>query len=432
MRVLVLTEEIWNDGIYPGNVMTNWFMDFPGTLANLYLASGEPNNPCCSRYYQITDKMAARSLITKKGTGKWFFTRSYRETESSAKMRDVNRISNRVIKNTFGGTARLCRDFVWLRSDFKDSLLMDFLEDFRPEVIFSLRFYSRRMLYMERLLHSVTGAPVITFTGDDEYSLRQLNFSPFYWTRKLLFRRDLRRTASIYTKYLTLSERQAKEMEEDLGVPAGILRKGGQFTEYSKKEVTGPIRIIYAGRLYCNRNKTLAAIAEALAAINEKEVLITLEIYTRDKVNKKEQRLLCDDRSVFLRDFVSQDELKKIYKESDIALLTESFDLKNRLLTKYSFSTKVVDCLASSCAVLAIGPYENEGIRYLKKNKAAICIGKQENILPVLSHFVKHPDKIEVYQRRAWELGQREHQKEKIKDEIKELFDMAVNDNKNR
>lgn len=427
MRVLVLTEEVWNDRIYPGNVMTNWFLDLPFTFANLYLASGEPENTCCSKYFQITDCMAVRSLVTKKGTGKWLITRSYKEEASSVELPYKSRSSHRVIKNTFGGAARLCRDFVWLRSDFKGSLLMDFLEDFRPDVIFSLRFYSRRMLYMERLLHSVTGAPVVAFTGDDEYSLRQLSLSPFYWGRKLLFRRDLRKTAPIYTKYLTLSERQTKEMEEELGVSAGILRKGGDFGEYSKKEVTDPLRIIYAGRLYCNRSRTLAAIAKAIAAVNEEEVLITLEIYTKDSINKKEQRLFHDDRSVFFKGFVPQDRLKEIYKEADIALLAESFDVKNRLLTKYSFSTKVVDCLASSCAVLAVGPYENEGIRYLKRKKAAICIGKPENIFPILSHFARHPDKIEVYQRKAWELGEREHQKENVRDRVKAILDAAVN-----
>lgn len=433
MNVLVLTEEVWNDKIYPGNVMTNWLSGFSGTLANLYLASGEPDNLCCSRYFQITDRMALKSLITRKGTGKWLITRRFGTANHYPELKgkklhlkgDKTR-GYKPLKAVLGGPLRLCRDQVWLRSDFKGSLLMDFLEDFRPEVIFSLRFYSRRMLYMERLLHSVTGAPVIVFTGDDEYSLRQLNISPFYWCRKLLFRKDLRKTAPVYAKYLTLSERQSRQMEEELGVSAGVLRKGGSFEEYREKPAAGPIRIVYAGRLYCNRKKTLAAIAKALSLINRNEVLMTLEIYTKEKLTQKERKQLHDERSVFLKSFVSPESLEEIYQAADVALLAESFDLKNKLLTKYSFSTKIVDCLASSCAVLAVGPYENEGIRYLKKNKAAICIGSPENIYPVLSRLAGHRDKIELYRRRAWELGRKEHQEEKIRGELEEVLKEAV------
>lgn len=439
MNVLILTEEAWNDKIYPNNVMTNWFSGFNGTLANVYLASGEPDNTCCSRYFQITDGMALKSLVSKKGTGKWFITKNYGTAKNSNSGQEGGEHSlkgdkirgYKVIKKVLGGPLRLCRDGLWLKSSFKGSLFMDFLEDFKTEVIFSLRFYSRKMLFMERFLHSVTGAPVIVFTGDDEYTLRQLSVSPFYWSRKLLFRKDLRETAPIYTRYLTLSERQARQMEEEFGVSAGVLRKGSSFEHYVEKPVSNPIsnpiKIVYAGRLYCNRKKTLAAIAKAIAKINRKEVLMTLEIYTKDKPSKKERKQLQDGRGVFLRGYASAEELKEIYRAADIALIAESFDIKNRLLTKYSFSTKVVDCLASSCAVLAVGPYENEGIRYLKQRKAAICIRTPRNIYPVLSHLTEHPDKIEVYRRRAWILGKREHQESKIRKSLEEIFRAVIN-----
>lgn len=457
MRVLLLTEEAWNDNLYPNNVLTNWLTDFPGTLANLYLASGKPENGCCMNYFQITDGMAVKSLVRSKSGGKWFFSKSYGKLpaenipaesipeksitaennpaeynpmENNRWKKSYKAKEHKVLKGVFGGTARLSRDFLWLNSKLEEGPLMEFLTDFRPEVIFSLRFYSRRMLYMERLLHSATGAPVIAFTGDDEYSLRQMNASPLYWARKIMFRRELRETAPIYAKYLTLSQRQAKKMEEELGVAATVLRKGGDFEDYQAKSVSEPIKIVYAGRLYCNRTRTLEALAAAIKDINRSEVLITLDIYTRDTIDEKLQ--LLDDRSVFLKGYLSPEGLKKVYQAADIALLAESFDIKNKLLTKYSFSTKVVDCLASSCAILAIGPYENEGIRYLKQNKAAICVGNPKNIYPMLSHIAANPDKIEVYRRRAWELGKKEHQKNDIRKKLAEILETAIAQNKSR
>ncbi|MDF2513315.1 MAG: hypothetical protein K0S04_3181 [Herbinix sp.] len=434
MRLLVLTEEVWNDKMYPNNVMTNWLEGFEGQLANLYLASGMPDNPCCSEYFQITDRMALVNLLRQKGGGKWFISKEFASTESTIppfSNRESNNKKYIILKQLFGGALRLLRDAAWLRTNWEKSILMDFLAEFQPDVVLSLRYSSRRMLYMERLLHTLTGVPIIAFTGDDEYSLKQLNASPFYWIRRFQIRRDIRKTSALYRKYFTLSERQAKELKEILGVNTGVLYKGGDFTKaLENKRISKPIRIVYAGRLYCNRDKTLLALARALAEINREEVRMTLEIYTRDIPRAREKEAFDDSRSVFFKGFVPAGELKKIYKEADIALHVEGFDMKNRLLTRYSFSTKIVDCLASTCAVLAIGPYENEGIRYLKKNHAAICIGKMEEISSILSHILSHPGKIEVYRRNAWRLGVKAHSKEEIRRSLYDDIAFIVEHNK--
>ncbi len=433
MKLLILSEEVWDDIRYPNNVMTNWFEGFDGQLANMYLAGGMPDNPCCSKYFQITDRMALGNLVRHKSGGKWFISKSSQPGE--APLMEVSQMKfprvRKGIKQMFAGPLRLLRDAVWLKTRWEDSLLMAFLADFQPDAIFSLRFSSRRMLYLERLLHSATGAPVIAFTGDDEYSLKQINFSPFYWIRRCLVRRDIRRNAVSYAKYYTLSRRQAKELKQALGVNTGVICKGGEFEEKPEdKKLSKPIRMVYAGRLYCNRDKTLRSVAKAINRINREEVLVTLEIYTRDTPGRNKRWVLDDGRSVFLKGFVSAKELRQIYKEADIALHAEGFDLKNRLLTRYSFSTKIVDCLASTCAVLAVGPYDNEGIRYLKKNRGAICIGKTGEVYPVLSQLVNHPEKIKQYRRNAWRLGVKAHKKEEIRQRLQREIAAIVENSK--
>ncbi len=435
MRLLVLSEEVWNDKRYPNNVMTNWLEGFDGQLANLYLASGLPDNPCCSEYFQITDKMALGNLFRQNGGGKWFISNEFGSFEGTISPSSSGKYSaiQKGIKQIFGGVLRLLRDAVWLRTNWENSMLVDFLREFQPDAILSLRFSSRRMLYMERLLYKLTGVPIIAFTGDDEYSMKQINASPFYWLRRFQIRGDIRRTSVLYGKYYTLSERQAKEFNKILGVNTGVLYKGGDFSKpLEAKKISKPIRIVYAGRLYCNRDKTLLSLIKALTKINREEVHMTLEIYTRDIPGSRKRKAFNNGRTVFLKGFVSADELKKIYSEADIALHVEGFDLRNRLKTRYSFSTKIVDCLASTCAVLAIGSYENEGIRYLKKHRGAICIGKVEEIPSVLSHILSHPDKIEVYRRCAWRLGVKAHRKEKIQQSLFEDISFIVEDKKVR
>ena len=69
------------------------------------------------------------------------------------------------------------------------------------------------------------------------------------------------------------------------------------------------------------------------------------------------------------------------YRNSDVAVHVESFDLKNRLTTRLSFSTKIIDCMNSGCAILAIGPNSQAGMAYLKDNNAAICINNIKDIV---------------------------------------------------
>jgi hypothetical protein len=72
MKILLLTDEVWNDKIYTNNALTNWFEGFPAEFAHIYLATGIPDNKCCSKYYQITDKMMLRSIFSRYRAGRRF------------------------------------------------------------------------------------------------------------------------------------------------------------------------------------------------------------------------------------------------------------------------------------------------------------------------------------------------------------------------
>jgi hypothetical protein len=430
MKILVLTDEVWNDKLYPNNVLTNWFQGFPAVIANIYLAGGTPDNKCCQRYYQITDRMMIKSLFTKTKAGHTFhleeskpqeslpFSDSYPEDEGKA----LNFIKNKLPTEML----RLVREGIWLMGRYDITGLKDFIADFQPDVIFSLRYASLKVLRFERLLLSLSDKPMFVFTGDDEYTLTQLSFSPFYWLRRILIRKALKRNAVHYYKYYTLSEEQSFLYKKEFHVSTGVLSKCSSFNTYTKKPVHNPLILIYAGRLYCHRYKTLLAVKEALKVINKNKVHMVLHIYSRDKLSKKYVKLLDDNRNSHLHPPVSPDELKQIYCNADIALHVESFDMKNKLLTKYSFSTKIVDCLASSCAVLAICPKIHAGYVYLKKQESAICVSSLKEVKRTLTEVCKKKRLIMEYQKKAWFCGQRNHQKQHVQQMLLEDMKKAV------
>ena len=434
MKILLITDDVWNDKIYTNNVLTNWFEGFDAEFANIYLAPGVPDNKCCNKYFQITDKMMLKSIFTHEKAGRMFEQGNGQIAPISTLPEEGNRAFYSFMKAITTETIRALKDWIWLTGQYNNAELEKFISDFGPDIIFVHRLASRKVLRFERNVAELTNIPFAVFTGDDEYTLTQIRFSPIYWIRRLLLRKDFRNTICLYSKYYTLSLKQANMYRKLFNVDADVLMKCGDFSEdTNNKKIHSPIKMIYAGRLYCNRWKTLIKIKKALEKINNNKVRMILEIYTKDKITKFQRNQLDDGINSFLKSPVDAEELKLIYSNSDIALHVESFDLKNRLITKYSFSTKIIDCLASSCAVVAICSKSHPGYQYLKEKDAAICIGRSADIYSSLKGIANHQKILIKYQEKCRIIGFHNHRKsvvqEKLYKEMLEIIDSRRNIN---
>ena len=430
MRILIVADEVWNDLLHGNNVLTNWFTGFDAEFAEIYCSPGLPNNKICRTYFQVTDSMMVRSIIGKRA-GRPFACK----TEDITVATNVAAPSRfyRFMKSISSNLLLIVRDFIWLTGRYDKRALGRFIDDFHPDVIFCPRLLTPKLLRLERMISKMSSAPMIAFTGDDEASLREYSLSPFYWLRRLSFHWAFEKfVPHIYRYYFMHSREQAEEYAARYKIPTEVLFKAGDFSEQMfKKGPHGPIRMVYAGRLYCNRWKTLAAIGEALSIINRHEVRMVLDIYTQEEVSSKRRKLLHDGRSIFLNGRVAPSELVRIYKDSDIALHVESFDRKYRLATRVSFSTKIIDLMASSCAVMAICWEGQTGYRYLKEQDAAFCVSSENEILSMLSYIVEHPQQIPVYAEKAWRCGRKYHDRASIQKQIRSVFQkLSEEDNK--
>ena len=75
----------------------------------------------------------------------------------------------------------------------------------------------------------------------------------------------------------------------------------------------------------------------------------------------------------------------------------------------YSFSTKIIDCMATGCAVMAICPKSQNGLQYLKNQDAGITIFDKKQIEDVLIKIYENPSLITEYGRKAIECGIKNH-----------------------
>jgi hypothetical protein len=245
-----------------------------------------PNNRCCKDYFLVGENAMMRSVFSRKKVGKAYHFEEYPS--------DVPPPSKPTKTIRFGGElARLARDFVWRYGKYDLKELSRFIQEFQPDVIFTQRKGSIKMCRLERIVSKITNAPMVAYTGDDEYSLKQFSLSPIYWIRRFWLRAWLKKNIPTYKLFYSQSDRQMEEFAREFKVPTKFLVKCGAFLpEKIHTQVNDSIQLVYAGKFYCNRWKTLAMIANAIRKINQEtgKQSFVLNIYTRDKVSKKQNR----------------------------------------------------------------------------------------------------------------------------------------------
>lgn len=422
MKILIVSSEAWCDTNNGGNVLSNIFCAFPeAEIAQIYCSGERPQNSICQKYFQISDSMLLTSV-----KGRVLEEKSYSDSSNQTNVVE-SRIKGK-IPNFFRQEALLAREILWTVSNWKTKELEEFVLGFAPDIIFAPCYSYFHISKVALYAKSIAKCPMISYISDDNYSLKQVHISPAFWINRLITRKWIRRHFAESDLVYTMTDLQKEEYEAKLKRPMKVLCKSADFSE-CRKEVGIPIRLIYAGGLYLNRWKILGKLAEAIAEINQRGKRAELHIYSGSQLGVRKTKKIDDRKNSFLHNAVPYNELTERYKESDIAIHVESFDLKNRLITRLSFSTKIIDCLSSGCAVLVIGPSNQAGIAYLKENDAAICVNDIRNLHTAVNELVNNTELIKIYADKANQLGVKNHRKEEIEKNIRQDFYDVVKGN---
>lgn len=429
MKVLLVIDEMWNDQMHGNNVLSNWFTDIQDVeFAAICCNPGLPQNKCCYKYFQVTDSMMVKSILGKRAGRRFEVTKEQMYSDSVAI--DAEKVPVKFysfMKSITNNFIYVVRDFIWMLGRYNKKELETFVREFNPDIVYCPRMFTVKMYRLEKIVRKFTHAPFVAFVADDEVSLNQKNSSLIYWMRRYFHLWLFKKHVGIYKHYYTFSKDQSENYTATYGVPSSTLYKCGKFNdEIIKVEPNKPIRIVYAGSLYCNRWKTLHKVGQALKEINKDGKKVVLDIYTRTILSKEQKEALSEDYSINMKGGVSPDALPDIYKAADIALHVESFDEKYKLITRWSFSTKIIDLMASSCAVMAICWDQHTGYKYLKDNDAAICVDDYSKLYDTLKHIVDHPEVIKEYAHKAFVCGQNNHNKEKIQKQIISEFSEII------
>ena len=399
LKVLLITRECLRTDSNEGNVLLNLFEGLPVELANIYCKPGIPNSVQCSRYFQLTDRMALENVLRHTPMGREVQLWKERP-EKGGEIEAENKKFYDFFRNYNLEIFHLARECLWQLADFKSTQLEEFITKFSLDVVFAPLCYSRFVLRIHRYVIRLVEAPAVTYIYDDLYSLRQLRFSPIYWLNRFLLRAAIRKNLPLYRFAYTMTEQQAEEYQKMLGIRMEVLRKCAP-TEPNVPVLHKGIRILYAGGLYYGRDRTLVRVAAAVRRLRAENYDVELNIYTSSPLKKRIATKLNDGAASKIHGAVTTEELMRLYAQSDIALHVESFRKKDALLTRLSFSTKIVDCLASGCAVLAICPSMNAGGQYLKNHDAAAYVDCKKNIKKAVRKLCLDKDERTIWKNAA-------------------------------
>lgn len=425
MKILVISNTPLSEENSFGNSFENIFEGLENlTFANIYCRSGKPGNNPRIRFFQITEKSLIRNLCHS----------SYPSGNEvlSTDIGDMNFNVNE--QKGFEQASKVrwqilfwIRDLIWKVGHWKSKELMEFIADFKPDIIFQPIYFSSYINNIVFWAKNHTEIPMIGYITDDCYTLKQWKISPLYWIDRLWKRKKVKRTINQCEILYVISKIQKQEYEKIFIPPCKILTKCADFDRempvYDRNNNT--LLLLYAGNLGAGRWQSLALLAQAVEKIQKEGYDVTLQIYTGTPLNKRMQRAL-SHKGCELFKAVPYKKILQYQKQADILVHVEGLSKESRLKVHQSFSTKLVDYFSLAKCIFAIGTEDVASIKHLKENKAAIVGNTKETIYRELAKLVKNPEKINEYAERAWKCGRKNHNKVDIQNMLMEDLEHCI------
>ncbi len=396
-------------------------------LASIYTRAGSPDKEI-SQAFCITEKMLIKNLIKNTPVGVRVEPEEKEKTPKVQNTKNEQGIIN-FIKSRRWTVFFWLQDFIWRIGRWKSPELRKFIEEYDPDIIFTvlsdIPLLNRMILYVTKL----TNKKLVLYAWDNNYSLKRFMLSPLCWINHFVNRIYMRKVVKKADLFYVISEVQKSDYEKAFKKECKLLTKSADFSDKApiKTVYNKPLQLIYTGNIGMNRWKSLSEIANTLEKINENGIKAQLRIYTGTDLNHKMNNALNVGESSFVMGSVSADEVLKIQNEADMLVHIESKDMKNRLLVRQSFSTKIVDYLKSARPILVYGPKNVASIDHFVKNDCAIVADNESELYKKLSTVFDDNSMLEKLAKNAYECGKKYHNKADIEKTLKDDLNLIAN-----
>ncbi len=421
MNILVISKGAWRNDNNTGNTLSNIFGGMQNSeFYNIYCSAELPENDVCKCYYQISEPELMKHFFEKEYmVGKQFIYNSQIANISAAEQKD----DLKFFKLNRCDLFYLCRELVWNKRKWQSSKLDSFLKESAPDIIYMPAYDS---VYMYNILKYVTlktnGKSVLVF-ADDFFSFKQKSFSVFFWIRRILIRHVLKKHLDLFKGLYAVSGLMKEEYEKMFGRELKPLYKGDCFEERTVENRNKPLKLLYAGNIMAGRWKSLREISKAIEKINDDKIKMQLYIYTRNIVSDKIKDALNNGENSIFCGAITAEKVKQEIDSADVLVHIESLQGGDKLKTRLSFSTKLVDYFKAGKCIFAVGWKQAASIHYLIKHDAALIASNKNEIEINLRKIVENESILDEYGEKAWNCGRQNHQIDRIQAMLYEDFE---------
>ena len=414
MRILTISNVAWDERNSYGNTISNWFEGWTDTVFyNVYCRSSAPTNTICDHYYTVPPYSLIKNLFRPNKTGRRFDrdgqNLSFDENNENALINKAQQGNNEWMY--------LMTDILYSSVIWKTKAYRDFINEANPDIVFSFAIADSFIYENYCYLKKHTKAKIVTFVADDVYGAYMDGKKVRNKLQAWRFRKMIAMSDMVYGA----SEEMCAAYQPLFNVHMMPLYKGGVVTTLRTK-VNAPLKLIYAGNLLWGRADVLGQLAALIEHINRDSIKATLEIYTGSFITPEiEHKLNRGDSSRIMGKCGFNEIVEKLH-QADIVLQVESFEPNLMKVVRYSFSTKIIDCLHSGAAMLVIGPSGIASVEYSRRIPGVILVDNMDDLPNVMESLVENSSTLLSCAASVQEFAQKNHSILKIRKEIRDNF----------
>lgn len=385
-RILVISRSAWNDNNNTGNTLSSFFNSFPrNNIANIYCREELPNNKICDSYLQISERRILQRFcgkhveVSKEMNG----VKVFGESKDDFKLIENENRTYRFFKRHRFIIFLWLRELIWSTNLWKNKQLHQFIDDFKPDIIYSAMHDSIYMYNILLYVQKITQKPIVTFHGDDHLVNKGSLFKPFAAINRFLVKRKVIRSLKYSKLNFVITEEQKQLYEQITDKKFIVLKKTKDFKELVQKDKHDicALRFVFTGNIIYGRLKTLINIGRIIDKYNNDfGCNHILNIYTYNQLDKKEKEIINKVQSIQFREPVPSDEILNVLRQNDILLHVEATNKSERMISRLSFSTKIIDYLEAGRAIVAVGWKESASLNYLSKNSIGFCFENENEL----------------------------------------------------
>lgn len=432
-RVLVISNNCFSRSDSNGRTLGVLFDGYPREkIAQFYIQGARPDFAFCDNHFRVTDGQAFRSLMLR------------RPGNCVIRREDAANAENAPISPSTGGEKRhkrtpltmIARNFVWNVGLWRTAEYKKWIDSFDPELILLQAGDCSFMIKIALREAKKRRIPLVVFNTEGYYfkdfdyfrssGFAHLLYRPFISA----FRRQMKRLFKYSSHFIYSTNELKRAYGEVCDKPASVIYTATDIAVESRA-VPAPsgeaIRSSYLGNLGIGRHLGLIEIARALA---EADPRARLDVYGKIPSDAVREDLE-NCSAVNYRGVVTYDEVKRILRESDLIVHTESFEAFYREDLKFAFSTKIADSLACGTGFFVYAPPELSCVKYLREYGAAHVACDRDEMREIFERIVADPDERVKYVPSAQKLALEMHNSKRNQELFRSILAGVFSDTDN-